>query len=293
MFKKRVMLILAGCLMLTGLTGCQQQKDSGPDYADDEAMEIIAESVMARADLVDEYEKEGVDTTSMKSLQSYIDTERDHVDKLRTRVFEDTEMQESVLAYINTLDDADKVLENNPVNSAEFYKEWNSIYDKRSMLLKEFVDKYGMEVDEAHQEVLDEMIANGAAATKKSKIDDALAALVASVSFEKQNDGYGLITYSAIVENTTGVDFENVSMTLGCRRESEIRDCLRNRRSRDTHFNRLLRSRRLGCHYMTEKGGLHAALSPSVSAVWLSRMAKRSSLVVHNQSGINQERRAF
>mgnify|MGYP001416335777 FL=1 len=113
MFKKRVMLILAGCLMLTGLTGCQQQKDSGPDYADDEAMEIIAESVMARADLVDEYEKEGVDTTSMKSLQSYIDTERDHVDKLRTRVFEDTEMQESVLAYINTLDDADKVLENN------------------------------------------------------------------------------------------------------------------------------------------------------------------------------------
>lgn len=215
MFKKRVMLILAGCLMLTGLTGCQQQKDSGPDYADDEAMEIIAESVMARADLVDEYEKEGVDTTSMKSLQSYIDTERDHVDKLRTRVFEDTEMQESVLAYINTLDDADKVLENNPVNSAEFYKEWNSIYDKRSMLLKEFVDKYGMEVDEAHQEVLDEMIANGAAATKKSKIDDALAALVASVPFEKQNDGYGLITYSAIVENTTGVDFENVSMTLG------------------------------------------------------------------------------
>lgn len=215
MFKKRVMLILAGCLMLTGLTGCQQQKDPGPDYADDEAMEIIAESVMARADLVDEYEKEGVDTTSMKSLQSYIDTERDHVDKLRTRVFEDTEMQESVLAYINTLDDADKVLENNPVNSAEFYKEWNSIYDKRSMLLKEFVDKYGMEVDEAHQEVLDEMIANGAAATKKSKIDDALAALVASVSFEKQNDGYGLITYSAIVENTTGVDFENVSMTLG------------------------------------------------------------------------------
>ena len=76
MFKSKMLLVVAGCLMLTGLTGCQTQKDAGPDYADDEAMEIIAESVMARADLVDKYEEEGVDTVSMKSLQSYIDAER-------------------------------------------------------------------------------------------------------------------------------------------------------------------------------------------------------------------------
>ncbi|MFR3452185.1 MAG: hypothetical protein ACLTSX_12250 [Collinsella sp.] len=52
---------------------------------------------MARADLVDKYEEEGVDTVSMKSLQSYIDAEREHVNKLKTRVFEDSEMQENVL----------------------------------------------------------------------------------------------------------------------------------------------------------------------------------------------------
>lgn len=215
MFKSKMLLVVAGCLMLTGLTGCQTQKDAGPDYADDEAMEIIAESVMARADLVDKYEEEGVDTVSMKSLQSYIDAEREHVNKLKTRVFEDSEMQENVLAYINTLDDADKALENNPVASAEFHKEWNSIYDKRAMLLKEFVDEYGLKVDEKYQEAFDEIIANGAAATKKSQVDEAIEGLMASVVFEKQNDGYGLITYVAVVENTTGVDFENVGMTLG------------------------------------------------------------------------------
>ena len=32
------------------------------------------------------------------------------MNKLKTRVFEDSEMQENVLAYINTLDDADKAL---------------------------------------------------------------------------------------------------------------------------------------------------------------------------------------
>lgn len=214
MLKSRVVLAVTGLLMLTGLTGCQAQKDQGPDYADDEAMDIIAGSIMARADLVDSYEGEGVDTTSMKSLQSYIDIEREHVDKLRTRVFEDSEMQESVLAYINTLDDADKALESNPVASAEFHKEWNSIYDKRSVLLKEFVEEYGLEVDEKHQETLDEMIANGAAATKRSQVEEALEGLMSSVAFEKQNDGYGFTTYCAVIENTTGVDFENVGMTL-------------------------------------------------------------------------------
>ena len=89
------------------------------------------------------------------------------------------------------------------------------MYDKRTSLLKLFVDEYGLSVGEKHQEVFDEMIANGAAATKKSQIDEALETLMSSVTFEKQNDGYGLITYVAIVENTTGVDFGNVSVTLG------------------------------------------------------------------------------
>ena len=84
------------------------------------------------------------------------------------------------------------------------------------MLLKEFVDEYGLKVDEKYQEAFDEIIANGAAATGKSQVDEAIEGLMASVVFEKQNDGYGLITYVAVVENTTGVDFENVGMTWAC-----------------------------------------------------------------------------
>lgn len=215
MLKKSLMFALVGCLALTGLTGCQQQKDPGPDYADDEAMEIIADGIEARSDLVDKDEADGKDAFTMKTLKSYVEAELEVDEKLRTRVFEDSQMQESVLAYINTLDDALKVIESNSVTSAEFYDAWDKVYDKRTSLLKLFVDEYGLSVGEKHQEVFDEMIANGAAATKKSQIDEALETLMSSVTFEKQNDGYGLITYVAIVENTTGVDFGNVSMTLG------------------------------------------------------------------------------
>lgn len=215
MLKKSLMFALTGCLVLAGLAGCQQQKDSGSDYADDEAMEIIADGFEARCDLVDKDEADGKDTFTMKSLKGYVEAELGLDEKLRTRVFEDSEMQESVLAYINTLDDALKVIESNSVTSAEFYDEWDKVYDERTSLLKLFVDEYDLSVDEKYQETLDELVVNGAAATKKSQIDEALETLMSSVTFEKQNDGYGLITYVAIVENTTGVDFGNVSMTLG------------------------------------------------------------------------------
>ena len=193
MLKKSLMFALVGCLALTGLTGCQQQKDPGPDYADDEAMEIIADGIEARSDLVDKDEADGKDAFTMKTLKSYVEAELEVDEKLRTRVFEDSQMQESVLAYINTLDDALKVIESNSVTSAEFYDAWDKVYDKRTSLLKLFVDEYGLSVGEKHQEVFDEMIANGAAATKKSQIDEALETLMSSVTFEKQNDGYGLI----------------------------------------------------------------------------------------------------
>jgi len=144
---------------LAGRAGCQQQKDPGPDYADDEAMEIIADGIEARSDLVDKDEADGKDAFTMKTLKSYVEAELEVDEKLRTRVFEDSQMQESVLAYINTLDDALKVIESNSVTSAEFYDAWDKVYDKRTSLLKLFVDEYGLSVGEKHQEVFDEMIA--------------------------------------------------------------------------------------------------------------------------------------
>lgn len=214
MKKMYAALVLAGCLALVGLTGCQQQKDAGPDYADDEAMEVIADGFEARCDLIDKDEDGGNDTYAMKALKGYVEAELEIDEKLRTRVFEDSEMQESVLAYINTLDDALKVLENYAVSSAEFHTEWSKVYDKRTSLLKVFVDEYGLSVEEKYQDTLDEVVANGAAATKKSQVDEALETLMSSVTFEKQNDGFGFITYSAVVENTTGVSFGNIVMTL-------------------------------------------------------------------------------
>ena len=38
--------------------------------------------------------------------------------------------------------------------------------------------------------------------------------MLSSANFEKSDDGYGLYTYTAIVENTSDISFENVYLNV-------------------------------------------------------------------------------
>ena len=214
---KKILLSITACFIALSLIACggQPQRDPGPDYADDEAMEIIADGFEARQNLITKVENEDPSNVqSMKNLRSYVEAELSEAEKLRTRVFENSEMQETVLTYINTLDDTLKILEDNPVTSAEFYDKWDKAANERASLIKKFVEEYKLTVGEKYQETLDEIVATGTAATKQSKVKKALDNLVSSIVFEQKDDGYGYFTYSAVVENTTGIDFGNVSIDL-------------------------------------------------------------------------------
>lgn len=216
---KRFPMMFLSLAIAASLTACgQQAKDPGPDYADDEAMEIIADAFEARQNVISKVGKDAesdtsVDTRSMKNLESYVASELEIAEKLRTRVFEDSEMQELVLKYLNTMDDALELINNNPVTSADFLDEWNKLADIRAILLKTFVDDYGMSVDEKYQEALDEVVANGSAAAKRSQIEEALQGMLDAIVFEKSTE-YSLTTYSAVAENTIGVDLGNCSFDV-------------------------------------------------------------------------------
>ncbi|MDO4437238.1 MAG: FxLYD domain-containing protein [Coriobacteriaceae bacterium] len=205
---KRISAALLSCLVALSLSACgQPAKDPGPDYADDEAMEIIADAFEARQDVIFKVEeKDPSNAQSMKNMRSYVEAELEVADKLRTRVFEDSEMQELVLKYLNTLDNALKTLEEYPVTSTEFLDEWNERADIRATLLKTFADEYGLTVEEKYQDIFDEVLANGAAAAKESQTEEALQGVLDAIVFEKVTE-YSFTTYSAVVENTTGVDF--------------------------------------------------------------------------------------
>ena len=200
---KTVLAAVVSLVFIVGAAGCgNTQKDDGPDYADDEAMSIIAKAYQKRSDVLDQYEQKK-DTDSVKHVKDAVQAEIDNDEPLKERQFKDSKLQEKVITYINLLEDSQKVNEDYSYLSSDCSTEWTKVYDKRSALLKDFVDNYKLTVD-----------SNGSSVKKKTETEDALNNLIASATFEKTDDGYGYYAYSAVIENISGIDFGTVNLIL-------------------------------------------------------------------------------
>lgn len=197
------------------ISACGSQgADEGPNYIDDEAMAIIAKGFQVRSDTLDSSSSGTTDEEYAEYLRKAIQAEIDNDAVLKSSQFEDTDLQEQVLSYVNLLDDSLELLDTYTVSSAEFSEGWSDIYNQRSVLLSSFVSDYGMKVEEKYQSALDEVIKNGNSVSENAANEEAINALVASLNFEKQDDGYGYFTYTAIGENTTDISFNDVSIVL-------------------------------------------------------------------------------
>lgn len=83
-----------------------------------------------------------------------------------------------------------------------------------AVLPRQFVNDFDVTVDEAHQDTLDELLVNANSMIQRTQTEDAVNALAASITFEQQDDGYGSYTYTATVENTSGINFGNFGLVL-------------------------------------------------------------------------------
>lgn len=65
---KTVLAAVVSLVFIVGAAGCgNTQKDDGPDYADDEAMSIIAKAYQKRSDVLDQYEQKKIPIPSSMS----------------------------------------------------------------------------------------------------------------------------------------------------------------------------------------------------------------------------------
>lgn len=154
---KTVLAAVVSLVFIVGAAGCgNTQKDDGPDYADDEAMSIIAKGYQKRSDVIAQYEQKK-DTDSVKHVKDAVQAEIDNDKPLKERQFKDSKLQEKVIAYLNLLEDSQKVNEDYSYLSSNYRTEWTKVYDKRSALLKDFVDNYKLTVDGKYQDSLNDM----------------------------------------------------------------------------------------------------------------------------------------
>lgn len=197
------------------ISACSQNAANSekPKYVDDKAMNVIAAGFEKRSDVIESNANDD-DPHSTENIQEAIKAEIKNDKELKNARFKDSKMQQDVITYLNLLDDQLKVTEDYSQSSSDYYEEWNKVYDKRSEQLKKLVDNYGLEVGEKYKDDFDDLIKNGRSVAEKTRNEDAINSLIQGANFEKSDDGYGLYTYTAVVENTSGISFSNVSLTL-------------------------------------------------------------------------------
>lgn len=208
------LLVLLIC-SLGFISACSQNATNldKPKYVDGKAMNVIATGFEKRSDIIESNANDD-DPHSTKNIQEAIEAEIKNDEELKNARFKDSKMQQDVITYLNLLDDQLKVTEDYSQSSADYYEEWNKVYDKRSAQLKKLVDNYGLEVGEKYKDDFNDLIKNGKSVAEKTRYEDAINSLIQGANFEKSDDGYGLYTYTAVVENTSGISFSNVSLTL-------------------------------------------------------------------------------
>lgn len=214
--KMSMMALLVLLICSLGFISACSQNDANAaksKYVDDKAMNVIAAGFERRSDVIESNANDD-DPHSTENIQEAIEAEIKNDKELKNARFKDSKMQQDVITYLNLLDDQLKVTEDYSQSSSEYYEEWNKVYDKRSAQLKKLVDNYGLEVGEKYEDDFNDLIKNGKSVAEKTRYEDAINSLIQGANFEKSDDGYGLYTYTAVVENTSGVSFSNVSLTL-------------------------------------------------------------------------------
>lgn len=208
------LLVLLIC-SLGFISACSQNDANAAKskYVDDKAMNVIAAGFERRSDVIKSNANDD-DPHSTENIQEAIEAEIKNDKELKNARFKDSKMQQDVITYLNLLDDQLKVTEDYSQSSSDYYEEWNKVYDKRSAQLKKPVDNYGLEVGEKYKDDFNDLIKNGKSVAEKTRYEDAINSLIQGANFEKTDDGYGLYTYTAVVENTSGISFSNVSLTL-------------------------------------------------------------------------------
>lgn len=177
----------------------------------DEFMNRFASGLEKRWDFTEE-EEESEPTKNI--LLDAINLELDKIEEYKDLKFEDDKLKEYAISYINELKNGIETLDSFGADS--FYDKWEEHYAKRTSLILEIDEMYGIEVSEDYTDILGELKATGKEVSDELEKEEEIDKFIDTLEFEidqEQSDEY-LKVYSVIAENTTEYNFKDFSLDL-------------------------------------------------------------------------------
>ncbi|NEG69936.1 hypothetical protein [Bifidobacterium choloepi] len=224
MGKVRQILGIAACAVLTvAVAGCGSQgsipADSEKVYTNEEVIGMLEDGLRARFALT--AGEDDAPKGDQQVCEECDNVEYDKISGLRYAKFEDSKLQEKVISYLNTLEESKEVISHYSFDDLQLYSDWDAVYDNKTVLLKDFVNDYGLKLGGNDQKVLDELVANGKTVTKANEVKKALTAILEKVQFtcpseeDSNTDPWGLFDSDceAVIDNSTQYSFADLYLT--------------------------------------------------------------------------------
>ena len=141
-------------------------------------------------------------------ISKCIECELNRLEEFATEEFSNTKLGEEAKSYISILNDALRATDYYNIDYNQYALQWNDIYARRSVMIRNFVENYGLAVDSKYQDVLDEFLVNATVVDEQKKMDKDIQDMADKFVLTPKTDEWGNTTYKLSMENTTKYSFE-------------------------------------------------------------------------------------
>lgn len=196
------LLILVCCIMLLGCNA--EEKTYDQNFLDDLKQGLIERWNLSNELLFD----------SKESGEKFVNAELNYIEKYLTKKFEDTELQEMAISYINLLKKQKDSLKYFDVDYVKHSEAWNNALDERAKCIVEFINLYNLKFPDKFKENVDEFTVRAETVKENETLINQIDEMKKTIQFEKVEQSYDYSYYEAIVENTTDKTFDYFSLNI-------------------------------------------------------------------------------
>ena len=189
---------------------------------DGQFMRSLSKGLMARWAESDAQAEQGFIGEDPDLYSKYCEIELEQVKDFANQTFDNSELEADAKQYIEYLNQAQEATKFYTVDYATFSTQWADIYANRTILLKKFVDDYGLVVKEEYQDTLDDLLVDASAAQEQIDIKESIQKMTEQFKIETTEDEWGYKTYKISMKNTTDRTFEYFSAEINLYDKNQV-----------------------------------------------------------------------
>lgn len=222
----RIFKLFSQCLValcLLTLIGCsndnQKTNEATEKTIDSTFINDLEKALQKRWDYIDDVDNGEIEASNeFEHLETLLSFEKD-LHRYADEDFNDPKLKAIAINYIDGLKSQEEAIQYYNADYIKYDALWSEGYDMRSTALLSLVEEYALEVDE---EQFKQLKINAQLVKEQNEIIKKIDMMVNNIQFNKVKTEYGWTTYSATVENTSGVSLEGFNININLLDENDI-----------------------------------------------------------------------